>query len=77
MMGRGFYGSGACFGGGGLWGSLMMFGLFLLIAALIIWAVKRFTSRDDELLNDLKMKFISGGITEEEYLKKKEVLKRK
>lgn len=77
MMGRGFYGSGACFAGGGLWGSLMMLGLFLLTAALAIWAVKRFTSKDHQMIEELKMKFVLGEITEEEYLKKKEVLKRK
>ena len=77
MMGRGFYSNGACFGAGGIWGSLMMFGTFLIVAALVVWLVKKGSSKDNQLLEELKTRFVLGEITEEEYMKKREVLKRK
>lgn len=77
MMGRGFYGNGACFGAGGLWGGLMMLGISLIVVALVIWLVKKGASKDNQLLEDLKTRFVLGEITEEDYMKKRDVLKRK
>lgn len=77
MFARGFYGHSACFGAGGLWGGLMMLGAFIIVGALAIWFIKKGTSKDDQFINDLKMQFVLGEISEEDYLKKREILKRK
>lgn len=77
MFGRGFYGQGACFGAGGLWGGLMMFGFFLIIGALVFWFIKKGTSKENNLVENLQTRYVLGEITEEEYLKKREILKRK
>lgn len=62
------------------WGmGLMMFFTFLIfvviIAALIYFYRKNKTvNSSDEVLDILKMKFVKGEISEEEYMKKKEIL---
>ncbi len=57
----------------------MIGGGVLVIAAvvvLVIWLVKRTNKGNNELIDLLKTKYASGEITEEEYLKRKAVLKK-
>ena len=39
MFGRGWFAGGSCLMGGGFWGGLMMFGLFLIAVAVILLIV--------------------------------------
>lgn len=66
---RGFYG----FHGGGIMGLVL-----LIVVAVVIY--KMYKSRSfigPNPLDELKMKYVNGELTEEEYLRKKEVLKKK
>lgn len=81
MFGRGYLGNNICFGnnfmGNGLY-FIVMIGVFLLIVATIIYLSRRNTRRkvDSNAFELLKMKFVQGEITEEEYLKRKIFLNR-
>jgi putative membrane protein len=62
------------------WGGRIV-GLILVIAVIfLIYKLYRNNDsknkKDDDLLEMLKMKYIKGEITEEEYSKKKELLKK-
>ncbi|MFZ7134157.1 MAG: SHOCT domain-containing protein [Eubacteriales bacterium] len=79
VVGRGF-GNVDCFFNGstsGIWSILMMAGILVLIGVLVFWLIKKNHSKGNTLLEELKVKFVAGEITEEEYLRKKEVLTRK
>ena len=81
MFGRGWFAGGACPMGGGLWGGRMMFGLFLIAVAVILLIVRGTgvfgnRSKDDQVLDDLKHRYANGELSEEEYLRKKEVLRK-
>lgn len=61
------------------WGILIAFGVIITISLLFYFVVhnsKRKTSYDAASEN-LKMKYVQGDITEEEYLKRKDVINRK
>lgn len=87
MFGRGFngYNSGRFFGGclrNGLWfngwGMLIWIGILITAALLIFFIVnhnrkKNMAFSSHELL---KLKFVKGEITEEEYIRRREVLDR-
>lgn len=79
IEGNGFDVSSFCGGYGAMHGG---FGLLLFIAVIAVIAVvvyvlirnqKQHTAKTD-ILETLKLKYINGEITEEEYLKKKDVL---
>jgi putative membrane protein len=80
--GGGFQGIGNCLGcaGGYMHGGLFILA-FLLFATLALlgtlFLVKHFKSNraDNIVMETLKMKLVSGEITEEEYISKKNVLK--
>lgn len=77
--GRGFDRLGGCFGYTS-WGPWIMGGLWLLaIIALIVVVVKRQgkASKSDanKALEQLKLRYVSGEITEDQYNKMKSVLK--
>jgi uncharacterized membrane protein len=87
MFGNGFYseglrGAGNCLGfaGGYMHSGFFMFG-FLLIAALAVLGTiflvrKSHGSQSDKaVLEALKMRLVSGEITEEEYISKRNALK--
>jgi len=64
--------------GAGLMG-FMMLAWILLIVAVVYFVYKKFGSgkSDSEALDLLKLKFVKGEITEEEYLNKKNILLKK
>jgi putative membrane protein len=77
MYGRnGFSGYGCShFYGGGYHMGFMILGI-LLIVFLIYKFTKKKYSHSNEIIEVLKMKYISGEINEEEYLQRKNVLKK-
>lgn len=72
-FGRGF----GCFGpyGGSFWGM----GITLVVIAVAIYLVIKLVNRNSHsssALDILKMKYVNGEITEEEYIQRKNVLKK-
>jgi len=86
MFGRGYNNVYSCFGGHGNFGNFGGFispfhiGFAIIITLLIIFAIYKLTKKkdnqSDEVLEILKMKYVSGEIDEEEYVKRKNVLKK-
>lgn len=86
MMLRGFRTNGMMFGGGHMLIGLLIFAVIItLIVLLIVHISKRMKANNavqpsaaahSPALDALKMKYASGEITEEEYLKRKDVLSR-
>lgn len=82
MYGRGNYVNNGCFGydflGSG-WHVMIMAGVLLLIIATIIYFSRRNSQNtvNSTALELLKMKFVQGEITEEEYLQRNNTLKRR
>lgn len=81
MHGRGFFGNGCLgygFAGGYFWHTLISIGIVLFIAAIVIYFIKRGTKKNanSQVLESLKVKFVQGEITEEEYMRRKEVIKK-
>ena len=81
MFRNSVYGVGRCFSGGfmgtwGPWGMFIGLGLTILFVSLIfiILHKKRNGNNDENLLNLLKDRYVNGEISEEEYLKKKNIL---
>jgi uncharacterized membrane protein len=80
INGGGFQGIGNCFAGGYMHGGFLMLA-FLLFATLALlgtlFLVKRSHGNraDSAVMETLRMKLVSGEITEEEYISKKNVLK--
>lgn len=81
MFGRGYNGFNNCFRFGyGFthfgFGMFMMLGFAVLIVIAIIYFAKRAGNRSSSnAMEELKMRFAKGEISEEEYLKKKDILK--
>lgn len=78
MFGRGY---GACFGYngfGGFWHLMIFVGITLIILAIIFYATQRnhAVRAHESVLEALKMKFVQGEITEEEYLRRKNTLEK-
>ena len=77
MFGRGYIGSGfGCFGG---YYSLLMLvaGIAItIIVAVLIYKLIKTNNGDDDALELLKLKFVKGEISEEEYISKKNALKK-
>ncbi len=84
MFFRGFRGFGSCFGFGngfyGGWFTPLMMGVILaatLVAVILIIKKSRHSSMKhsyDSSLEELKIEFAKGKLTEEEYLRKKKIL---
>lgn len=79
MLGRDFRGNGFCLENGFMgsgWHLLVMAGVLLLIVAVIIYFTRKSNdgAGNNQAIELLKMKFVQGEITEEEYLTKKETL---
>jgi len=63
--------------GFGIWGGIIMgFGLLVLIL-VGIYFYKQNNNTNSDALELLKMKFVKGEITEEEYVNKKSILLKK
>lgn len=81
MYGRGYFGTYNHLGYGnyGLWGMIITIGV-ILIGILLVLYFTRTRSKShiyDAVLEALKMKFVKGEITEDEYMQKKSVIERK
>lgn len=77
--GRGFSVPGGCFGfGSGLWFQYAIGGVLLIVGIMIVIMILKkknnTTHISSEAIETLKMKYVKGEITEEEYLKRKSVI---
>lgn len=85
MWSRGFNSFRGCFGSGfggffnSGWNMLIAAGIILIIATTVFFLVRRnrSTVSSSSALELLTMKYVKGEITEEEYLRRKDVLNRK
>lgn len=81
MYGNGWSGFNGChfgFGYGyfGMWQFLIVIGVVLLIYAVVIYRKSK-SSNTSDAVEKLRMLYVSGEITEEEYLERKNVIERK
>jgi len=78
--GRFFFNSGHMFNPWFFWGSRVLGLLVIVIVAFLIYKLYKKNNtnntNNEDLLEMLKMKYIKGEITEEEYNKKREMLKK-
>lgn len=81
MRGNNWYGaygcspmSGSLFGG---WHYMSMIGIVIIIVALIVWDRRKNMRNESGAISALKEIYVKGDITEEEYLKRKNVIERK
>ncbi|MBN4050740.1 MAG: hypothetical protein COA82_06420 [Alkaliphilus sp.] len=82
MFGRGYFVNNGCFGYGFFntgWHMLITIGILLVIVAVTYSLIKKSkkSALNNSSLESLKMKYVQGEITEEEYLNRKKVLNRK
>lgn len=79
MYGNGWNGNSGCsFLGGGAfsgWYYLIIFGVVITVIALIFLSRRR-NSQGIQAISTLKELFVKGEITEEEYLKRKNIIER-
>jgi len=79
MRGYNWFNGGFCsFGPGGyfsMWHYLIIIGLVILVIGIISMRKKKNSSQDS--LDLLKQMYVNGDLTEEEYLKRKNVIERK
>lgn len=54
-----------------------MFGIIIIIVALILLARRKNNSNENRALNSLKELYVKGEITDEDYLKRKNVIEGK
>lgn len=79
MIRRGFYGMGSGFNGirhiNGV-GHIIALAVFVVVAIVVIMHFARKTKKhtNDAALEELKIRFAKGEITEEEYLRKKNII---
>ncbi len=59
-----------------IWHYLIMFGVIIIIVALILFSRRKNSNNGHQALNTLKELYVKGEITEEEYLKRKNVIER-
>lgn len=80
MYGGRFFGGGCglfgAHGSFGIFGMLINIGVLILVFALVYYFIKKngVKASNQNALEILKMKYVEGEITEEEYLKRKQVL---
>lgn len=80
MYGGRFLGGGCglfgAHGGFGIFGMLINIGVLILVGVLVYYFVKKYNTKssNQNAIEILKMKYVQGEITEEEYLKRKQVL---
>lgn len=77
MHGNGWYGNGeyGIFGFSG-WHYLIMLGVIIIIVAIVMFARRKNNPDENQALSTLKELYVKGEITEEEYLKRKNVIER-
>jgi len=81
MYGNGWSGFGRCdfgFGNGyfSMWHYLIMIGVVLIIVAIVA-SRRSISSKTGDAVEKLKLLYVRGEITEEEYMKRKNVIERK
>jgi putative membrane protein len=80
MYGDSWFGYGGCpfWGGYGfsVWHFLIMMGVVIIIATIIFLALKKNGNKENQAIRLLKELYAKGEISEEEYLKRKEVIER-
>ena len=82
IVNNGNFGNNRCFGDGGYafmhhgLGMLIVIGVLIVIAILIFFLSRKNkkNTRNNTVIETLKMKYVQDEITEEEYLKRKAVL---
>lgn len=78
MQGYSWFGNGFCGYGAGyfsIWHIFIWIGIILVVAAMVIYFSKR--NRGIDPLEELKMLYVNGKISEEEYLNRKQIIERK
>lgn len=58
------------------WHYLIMFGVLIIIVAILLLVRRTNSSHGSQALNTLKELYVKGEITEEDYLKRKNVIER-
>lgn len=81
MYGNGWSGNGGCafgFGGGyfSIWHLLIVIGIIIIIFSIVA-SRKSKTTLSSDAVDKLKVLYINGEISEEEFLKRKNVIDRK
>lgn len=79
MFGNGWSGFNGCGLGNGyfsIWHFLVMIGVVFIIFALIMFSKSK-SSNTSDAVEKLKMLYVNGDITEEAYMKRKNVIERK
>jgi len=62
--------------GFGGWHYLMMLGIIIIVVAMILFIRRKNNSNGNQALDILKELYVKGDISEEEYLKRKNVIER-
>lgn len=80
MMGYGWYGNGLCgnwfgLGGYGILSVLIAVGFLAVVVAVVLKAAGK--KNNGDAIEALKLLYVKGEISEEEYLKRKNVIERK
>jgi len=63
--------------GFGIWGGIIMGFCLLILILVVLYYHKQNNNTNTDALELLKMKFVKGEITEEEYLNKRSILLKK
>ena len=82
MRGNNWQGNYACssFMGSNIfagWHYMIMFAIIIIIVALIVWDRRKDNGNENSAMSSLQELYVTGEITEEEYLKRKNVIGRK
>ncbi len=84
LNGYGWHGNGDCeFFGNGFswwhygWHYMIILGVIIIIVALVLFAKRKNKNNENQALSTLKELYVKGEITEEEYLKRKNVIERR
>ena len=82
MFGRGYNGMNGCFGnfgfmhGGFGMGFMLLIIILTVVAAVILINWYKKNQADDSAMEELKLRFIKGEITEEEFVKMKKLIEK-
>ena len=78
MYGNSFWGSNGCFGLNYFpYWHLIVIGVIIILVFIVLKNKKSNTKNSDEIIDILNRKFVNGEISEEEYLNKKNILRKK
>ncbi len=78
MYGNSFWGSNSCFGFNYFpYWHLIVIGVIIILVFIMLNNKKSNIKNNDEIIDILNRKFVSGEISEEEYINKKNILTKK